>query len=455
MGRRIFFRAANVVVAMRPSSSLLALLIACAAAPAAAQLRLPTLPAPALPELLPAPVPRVAENPLAPADLGGLRRATIGALLQRHAGALERDPAGEPIVRGELLAQPSRDQLRELIVAAGYTVLREQALEGLDERWWILKPPAGMGLGEALERLRRVDPAGQYDYHHVYTGSGTVGADNAATAAPASSARTSANVAPNPDGTPRVGLIDGGLQHDHPTLEGVALQTYGCDGAPHPSPHGTAVASLLVGRGNAFRGALPQGALWAADVYCDAPTGGSVEAIARALAWMAQQRVAVINISLVGPPNRLLERIVAALVARGHLLVAAVGNDGPAAPPLYPAAWPGVVGVTGTDARRRVLPEAGRGPQVQFAAPGADLAAAAAGADGYAEVRGTSFAAPLVAGLLAQRLAQPDRDAAARALAALAATAVDLGAPGRDPVYGVGLVGDALRIDPARLARAR
>lgn len=73
-----------------------------------------------------------------------------------------------------------------------------------------------------------------------------------------------------------------------------------------------------------------------------------------------------------------------------------MGYDGPAAPPLYPAAYPGVVGVTALDARRRVIFEAERGPQVMFAAPGADIPAANS-SDGFANVRATSFAAPLVA----------------------------------------------------------
>jgi subtilisin family serine protease len=429
-------------------SLLLALLLAGAVTgPADAQLRLPNLPT--LPQVptLPAPLPRAADNPLAAADLAGLRRATIDRLLQRHADVLERDPNNEPVVRGELLAQPSRDALRGLMVAAGYTLVREQLLEGLDERWWIVRPPEGMALAEALARLRRVDPAGRYDFQHLYTGSGEVDARAPAASAGAAGGTTASSA--------RVGLVDAGIDADHPALQATALHRQGCDGRAHPSAHGTAVASLLVGRGSGFRGALPAGALWAADVYCDAPTGGSVEAIARALAWMARERVAVINVSLVGPPNALLERAVAALVARGHLLVAAVGNDGPAAPPLYPAAWPGVVGVTGTDTRRRVLPEAGRGAQVMFAAPGADLAAAALGDTRFAEVRGTSFAAPLVAGLLAERLAQPDPAAAALALDALGNSAIDLGTPGRDPVYGLGLVGDALRVAPATLARRR
>ena len=97
------------------------------------------------------------------------------------------------------------------------------------------------------------------------------------------------------------------------------------------------------------------------------------------------------------------------LVGRGHLIVAAVGNDGPAAPPLYPAAYQGVIGVTAVDAKHHVLLEACRGKHLALAAPGADLRAAdAADATGYKEVRGTSFAAPLVAGLLARVLDAPD-----------------------------------------------
>jgi len=158
----------------------------------------------------------------------------------------------------------------------------------------------------------------------------------------------------------------------------------------------------------------------------------------------------VINVSLVGPPNLLLQRAVAAAQARGHLIVASVGNDGPAAPPLFPAAWPGVVAVTGVDGGRRVLAEAGRGPHVLLAAPGSELVGAASGGTGYVPLRGTSFAAPLVAGLLAAKLAQPEETAAREALAHLRSQAIDLGSSGRDDIYGWGLVGEALRTAKAR-----
>jgi subtilisin family serine protease len=197
---------------------------------------------------------------------------------------------------------------------------------------------------------------------------------------------------------------------------------------------------LLIGQASDFHGVLARAELYAANVYCDAPTGGAVDALAAAFSWLAQQRVAVINVSLVGPDNAAMAQIVRALTARGYLLVAAVGNDGPAAPPLYPASYPRVIGVTGVDKHRRVLIEAARGNQVMFAAPGADMLAADIGGK-YSAVRGTSFAAPIVAALLAQTVSAPDVEAGDAAIEALARQAIDLGPPGRDLTYGFGLVG--------------
>jgi subtilisin family serine protease len=211
--------------------------------------------------------------------------------------------------------------------------------------------------------------------------------------------------------------------------------------------HGTAVASLLIGDAGQFRGAAPGARLYAADVYCGIPTGGAIDAIAAALGWLGANQVAVVNISLVGPDNVVLRRLVGQMIARGYIIVAAVGNDGPAAPPLYPAAYPDVIGVTAVDAHRHALIEAERGAQVEFAAPGADMAAANC-PDGFTSVRGTSFAAPLVAGLLAPRLPQPDPAAARQAIESLALEAIHLGASGRNSTYGLGLVAEGLRVAP-------
>ena len=413
------------------------------ALPAQAQLRLPSLNTPTLPALPRTPATSLQETLQQAVPLQDLRRATMRELLRRHADTLEADPAGEPMRRQELLLIAPAPATVDAALAQGFTLLREQALEELGLRHVVLRPPAGIGTARAAERLRALDPQLQIDFNHVYLRSGEVEAADAAASAVVRSGRA------------RVGLVDSGVERRHAALRPVTLHGWGCGGSEHPSAHGTAVASLLIGRDGAFAGVLADAALYAADVYCDEATGGSVETVVQALAWMARERVPVINVSLVGPSNRLLEHAVLALIRKGHLVVAAVGNDGPAAPPLYPASYAGVVGVTGVTTTRRALPEAAQGPQVMLAAPGAELAVARPGG-GYVVARGTSFAAPVVAGLLAETLHEPDVQLAARALAQLTARAVDLGAPGRDPVFGFGCVGEAARTPPERVqARLR
>lgn len=425
-------------------AALLAAGLAGTAAPAHAQLGVPRVTLPSLPRELPRLPAASASQSLPPlVPLQSLRLNTVRALLREHAGVLEADPAGEPVRRGELLLISPAPASVDAALAAGFVRLREEALPALELRELVLRPPPGLSIADALVRLRAIDPQIDADFNHVYTRSGeTTGAAVAASAGPAVPAR-------------RVGLVDSGIARDHAAFRGADLRSWGCQDAPVPSPHGTAVASLLVGRDAPFAGVVPGAVLYAADIYCGQAAGGAVETIAQALAWLARENVGVVNISLVGPANRLLERTIQAMNRKGHLIVAAVGNDGPAAPPLYPASYPGVVGVTAVTPTRRVLPEAAQGPQVMFAAPGAELAVAR-GAGGYVDARGTSFAAPLVAGLLAESLRAPDAAAAAAALQRVTDGAVDLGAPGRDPVFGLGLVGESARVAPDRVqARSR
>jgi len=419
-----------------------------------AQLRLPSLGSTLSPvtrsPLLQRADPLV-DNVLAPVDLAAARLDDAAARARAHRRELDRDPRGELIVRAELLAQPSIPAARDALLAAGFQPLREDALDGLDDgALVVLRGPRGLALADALAQARALDPAGTYDFHHVYSGSGSVGTPDAK-APPADAASTGrADSAGTP---PQVGLIDSGVDASHPAFRHATVRRHGCPDGDHPAPHGTAVASLMVGEDAHFASALPHALLLAGDAYCDAPTGGSVEAIARELAWMAKQRVAVVNISLVGPPNQILQRLVERAIAQGVLVVAAVGNDGPAAPPLYPASWPGVVGVGAVDGKLRLLPEGARGPQVMFVAPGADMAAAASGTRAFAPVRGTSFAAPFVAGLLAASYQSPSPEGARAAIARLVATARDLPQAPRECI-GRGLVAESLRTSPDAVALA-
>jgi hypothetical protein len=195
-----------------------------------------------------------------------------------------------------------------------------------------------------------------------------------------------------------IGMVDGGVA-SHPSLAGKSIEQNGFAGSPQPTGHGTAVASLLVGTQGPFRGAATGAQLFVADVYGGNRAAGSATSIVRALGWLSSKRPQVINISLVGPPNKLVQRAIQIVQSRGTQVVAAVGNDGPAAPPQYPASYPGVIAVTAVDAKGRALAEAGKPTHLDFAAPGADMAAALPG-NGYTRVRGTSFAAPLAAARL-------------------------------------------------------
>jgi subtilisin family serine protease len=136
------------------------------------------------------------------------------------------------------------------------------------------------------------------------------------------------------------------------------------------------------------------------------------------------------------------------VIDRSIVIVAASGNDGPNAPPLYPAAYPGVVAVTAVDAQAKVLIEASGGDHVRFAAPGADMLAASLGGD-YTTVRGTSYASPLVAGLVARLLEGNDAAGLEQVVQQLAATAPERAGKRRRAAY---LVGMELRTDPAGFA---
>ncbi|CAN5447102.1 hypothetical protein BH10PSE5_BH10PSE5_19750 [soil metagenome] len=403
--------------------------------PPSPRVRAPTLPLPK-PALLPAVNGLARETQVLTGQAASLLHGQqVRALIRDQADVIEMDDHGQAVVRGQVLILSPSPQSLTIARKAGFSVGAETSLESLGLSTVTLSPPPGVSAREAVRRLKALDPQGQYDFNHIYLGAGVVIASSRG--AVAGGGKGGAGV--------RVGLVDGGVAA-HPSLGNVEQRGF-APGGLKVSAHGTAVASLMVGRGGAFRGAAPGARLLVADVYGGSPTGGSAAIIAQALAWMAQNKIPVINISLVGPPNLTLQAAVAALIARGHLVVAAVGNDGPAAPPLYPAAYPGVVSVTGVNAQRRVLPEAGRGGHVDFAAPGADMAGASS-QGGYVTLRGTSFAAPLVAGRLALDLPSPDRAGAARAIADLSRQAADLGARGPDPIYGKGLVAFDLRTSP-------
>lgn len=343
--------------------------------------------------------------------LAEARLSRLSDLVRRNRDILELDARGDPARRGELLLMGASDAEIARAVASGFTVLGSERLGTLDIAVVRLGVPGRQSLAKAEATLKELLPHAIVSADALHFRSGTV-AENAA----APPGRLAAAI------DQPVGMIDGAAGASIPI---VASRGF-AKGAPTPSHHGSAVASLLRSAG-VRRIAV-------ADVYGTDIAGGNALAVARGLDWLVgQQASRVVSISLVGPNNPLVARAIAAAQRRGVYVVAAVGNDGPAAPPSYPASYPGVIAVTAVDGRERALIEAGRATHLDYAAPGADLLATNA-AGKWGKVRGTSYAVPFVAARAAAAL---DRGAV---IPVLDREAVDLGRKGPDPVFGRGLL---------------
>lgn len=344
------------------------------------------------------------------------------------------DPAGRPIERGVLMLLLPEDRLPE-VRALGFTVRRTQPLSGLGRVLVRLEVDPGVGLGMAARRVRAALPGAVVDYNHLYD-SGASDTPGARVAEPPRAGVSGGGWV--------VGVIDTAVDGAHPALQGVAINArdFVAGAGIRPTGHGTAIASVLVGSSHSL--AVPVPALYAASVFFEREPGlvtATSEALVQAMSWMIENAVGVINMSLTGPPNELLHAAVTEAASRGALVVAAVGNNGPAGAPLFPAAYDGVIGVTAVDARNHIFVYANRGRQVSFSAPGVGVRVAKSGG-GYADEDGTSLAAAHATLVIAAARAASEREGSspAEVVERLKARARDLGDQGFDETYGHGLI---------------
>lgn len=204
----------------------------------------------------------------------------------------------------------------------------------------------------------------------------------------------------------KIGLVDSAIQNSHPAFDGKAAITQRPfhDGRfSADMQHATAIASILIGRSPQHEPLVPNAQLYSANVFFNSANlqaQSTLLSLVQGLNWLAEERVSVINMSLSGPDNPILQQAVLALDRANIVMVAAVGNDGPGAPIRYPAAYPEVIAVTAIDKTYQLYRWAVRGEHIDFAAPGVNLFAASANG-GWQAVTGTSFASPIVAGFVA------------------------------------------------------
>lgn len=306
--------------------------------------------------------------------------------------------------------------------------------------------PADLDANDEILQLVPENLRSQIDRNHIYS-------PRSQKAKPSAATPLSLPMAAVCEAPVVLGIIDSDIDLKHPAFAhlqqpaSTIVSKRFVEGNLEPSyEHGTAVAALLVGSHEAehkqvLSPLLPNAQLYAASVFHkndQVQEGASVMRILAAMDWLAgHQDIQVINMSLAGPANKLLEQTITVLAARGIVVVAAVGNDGPHGPTRYPAAYQSVIGVAAAEPDGSIYLWSNQGPYVDFTAVGVDVVTAAANQDFIAQ-SGTSLAAPVISAFVVCSITQ--NPILEQAFAALDQEAIDLGESGSDPVYGRGLL---------------
>ncbi len=329
---------------------------------------------------------------------------------------------------------------RAALAAAGYDVLSQTPLAGIGAVVVRLSLPAGLTPRQALDRARTLAPTAIFDLNHVYRPSGEAcspsdcwGQEMVGLAEPALACPDLGSIA----------IIDTPIVADHPALakaDVTARNFIPAGSSETGAEHGTAIAALLVGESVPGASPLVPGArLLAAGALAeqDGETRADAITVLQALDWAVSEGARVIGLSIEGDPNSALAFGIRAS-AQHASLIAAAGNSGARGAPAYPAAYTDVIAVSAIDRRLRPYRQGTRGDYVEIAAPGVDIVSRTHGGEPHGWT-GSSFAVPFVAAaMLRSQAVTPEARRAARAR--LGETAKDLGPPGRDRIFGHGLV---------------
>ena len=238
-----------------------------------------------------------------------------------------------------------------------------------------------------------------------------------------------------------IAVIDSQVDSAHPELANAVAETFNAtDKAEAPHSHGTGMASAIASRSR-LMGIAPGAKVLAVQVFsttAQQSPQATTRNIVAGLEWAVAKGARIINMSFAGPSDPMLQLAIKKAHEKGAILIAAVGNQGPKSPPLYPAADPNVIGVTATDDGDKLYKGANRGTQVAVAAPGVDIMAAAP-AETYQLTTGTSVAAAHVSGVIALMMEKYPKLDSATALEVLTGSATRLGSSKREDV-GFGLI---------------
>ena len=240
-----------------------------------------------------------------------------------------------------------------------------------------------------------------------------------------------------------VAVVDTGISK-HPALTGcvVDYRNFTSDSDIYDTVgHGTHVSGIIGARDGLARGIAPACSILSLKVLGHSGMGTN-EWVAQAVRHAIEAKAHIISMSLGSTsPDDSVHAAVRDACTAGVIVVCAAGNDGGSV--NYPAAFAETIGVGAVDRTGTACEFSSRGKQIAVAAPGQDITSTWLDG-GYATISGTSMAAPFVSGVLALYVSaqlkagkKVTRDSVFKALSE---TSRDVGAVGRDDIYGWGLV---------------
>ena len=225
-------------------------------------------------------------------------------------------------------------------------------------------------------------------------------------------------------------------------LSGVDVVSGGAgNGQGGSDSHGTEIAGLIGAHGksgdNGALGIAPKAKIFPIRYKTDSKTGDA-DSIADGILAAVNHGAKVINISLSGGPSTRLRAAVEKAISADVVVIAGSGNK-PEYSIGFPASYSGVVAVGATTPTGAHADISLTGRQLAISAPGVDIWSTSKGGK-YAKGTGTSNATAIVAGAAALVRSKFPQLSAEEVVHRLTATAVDKGAPGRDEVYGYGVL---------------
>jgi len=348
------------------------------------------------------------------------------------------DDVGNFALSGELLLYLNQVDITALI-SRGYKIRSQEYLAGLKKTLVKIEPPVSYEIEQVKTDIKTFAPTVKVDYNHIFrTESGRKRVRKTGHLPTTIIEPINIKV----DSSIKIGMIDTALRASHAVFEKSKIIEKDFVSFDFKKPtHGTSIASILVGQSKNFTGLLPQAELYSASVFFDSPFGqesATTESLVQAINWLVEKNVKIINMSLAGPANDILEQTISEAYDQGVLIIAAVGNSGPSAQPLYPAAYEPVIAVTAVDETQRIYRRANRGDHVDFSAPGVKIRNAR-GRKKYQTSTGTSYATPFVSAIFASH-GEKSAQGQKALLKSYQSSAIDLGEQGFDPTYGYGLI---------------